>query len=76
MTLDNERGSDRLTVHPEQTVHQLADLDVQGVVTYIQLVDGLVHAGQPGHWTEKDTMEQEGHWDMQHCTHVLLQREL
>lgn len=36
-------GSDRLTVHSGQTVHQLADFNIQGVVTDIQLVDCLVH---------------------------------
>ncbi len=41
--------SDRLTVHPGQTIHQLADFDIQSVVANIQLVDGLIHTSQSGH---------------------------
>lgn len=39
------RQCDSLTIHPGQTVHQLADFNIQSVVTNIQLMDGLVHTG-------------------------------
>ena len=41
--------NDGLTIHSGQTVHQLADFNIQRVVTNIQLVDRLVHTGQSGH---------------------------
>lgn len=34
---------ERLTIHPGYTIHQLADFNIQGVVTDIQLMDHLVH---------------------------------
>lgn len=45
MMICKKKRSGRPTIHPGQTVHQLADFNIQGVVTNIELVDRLVHAG-------------------------------
>lgn len=34
-----------LTIQPGDTVNELADFNIQSVVTNVQLVDGLVHTG-------------------------------
>lgn len=44
-----------LTVHLGQSVGQLVDFYIQGVVTNVELVDHLVHTGKSGHWERQKT---------------------
>lgn len=43
--MEKQAEGDGRTIHRGQAVHQLADFDVQSVVSHSQLVDCLVHAG-------------------------------